>query len=201
MAIDFKPFDVLFEPVYQLTYISFNGNIDVGPNTYSVFYPYTVQERQVIFQVCQKELPWQFTEEQEQWERTMYMYQFVIKSPPPFPYTEYQLNEDIIMATLLELHQISQESGELFARFEAGMLYKSWAIIEEDVGTANHANRMVLAISTLMHTSDTAKKYYKYFLSNVVIQTHIGNATIPTDAEIVSAITTFYNAMANTEAS
>ena len=98
MAIDFKPFEELFVPAYQLTYISIDGHIDVGPNTYSVFHNYTIQERQVIFQVCEKYLPWEDTQEQEQWERTMYMYQFIIKSPSPFPYLEYSLSEEIIMA-------------------------------------------------------------------------------------------------------
>lgn len=98
MAINFIPYEELFAPEYQLTYISLDGHIDVGPHTYSVFRAYTMQERQIIFQVCEKELPWQFSQEQEHWERTMYMYQFVIKSPEPFPYEEYQLNEDIIMA-------------------------------------------------------------------------------------------------------
>ena len=96
MAIDFKSFEELFAPEYQLTYISTDGHIDVGPNAYSVFYVYTITERQQIFQVCEKHLPWGITQEQEQWERTMYMYQFVIKSPPPFPYPEYKLSEDIM---------------------------------------------------------------------------------------------------------
>jgi len=103
MAIDFKPFEELFAPAYQLTYISTDGHIDVGPNTYSVFHYYTMIERQQIFQVCEKHLPWQYTQEQEQWERTIYMYQFIIKSPPPFPYEEYPLSEDIIMAITWEL--------------------------------------------------------------------------------------------------
>ena len=98
MAINFIPYEELFAPEYQLTYISTDGYIDVGPNTYNVFYNYTVTERQQIFQVCEKYLPWQFSEEQEHWERTAYMYQFVIKSPPPFPYSQYTLSEDIIMA-------------------------------------------------------------------------------------------------------
>ena len=102
MAINFKPFEELFAPEYQLTYISMGGHIDVGPNTYSVFYAYTMSERQVIFQVCEKHLPWEYTQEQEQWERTQYMYQFIIKSPPPFPYEEYQLNEDIMAFTIDE---------------------------------------------------------------------------------------------------
>jgi hypothetical protein len=62
-----------------------------------------MQERQIIFQVCEKHLSWETTQEQEQWERTMYMYQFVIKSPAPFPYSEYELSEDIIMAITWEL--------------------------------------------------------------------------------------------------
>jgi len=98
MAIDFKPLEELFASEYQLTYISTDGHIDVGPNTYSVFHNYTMTERQVIFQVCKKYLPWEYTLEQEQWERTMYMYQFVIKSPSPFPYSQYLLSEEIIMA-------------------------------------------------------------------------------------------------------
>lgn len=85
-------------PDYQLTYISIDGHIDVGPNAYSVFHVYTMTERQQIFHACEKHLPWEYTQEQEQWERTQYMYQFIIKSPPPFPYSEYELSEDIVMA-------------------------------------------------------------------------------------------------------
>ena len=102
MAINFKPFEELFAPEYQLTYISTWGRIDVGPHFYNVFYNYTSQQRQQIFQVCKKYLPWQYTEEQEQWERTAYMYQFVIKSPSPFPYSEYELSEDINMAVQID---------------------------------------------------------------------------------------------------
>jgi len=98
MAITYTPFEELFAPTYQLTYISADGHIDVDVHSYSVFHYYTMQERQVIFQVCEKHLPWEYTQEQEQWERTQYMYQFIIKSPPPFPYEEYPLSEDIIMA-------------------------------------------------------------------------------------------------------
>jgi len=120
MAIDFKQFDELFAPAYQLTYISLGGHIDVGPNTYSVFHAYTMEERQIIFQVCQKYLPWQITEEQEQWERTMYMYQFIIKSPPPFPYSQYTLSEDIIMA----ITWTSYISNVIPAEFRADVCFK-----------------------------------------------------------------------------
>ena len=106
MAITFKPFGELFAPEYQLTYISTDGYIDVGPNTYSVFIDYTMIERQAMFQVCEKYLPWQYTQEQEQWERTQYMYQFIIKSPAPFPYEEYSLSKEIIMAFTVEEERI-----------------------------------------------------------------------------------------------
>lgn len=87
-GINFIPFNELFAPDYQPRYI-IGGQINVGPNSYDVFTDYTTVERQQIFQVCEKHLPWEYILDQEQWERTMYMYQFVIKSPPPFPYPEY----------------------------------------------------------------------------------------------------------------
>lgn len=86
--IVFTPYDELFASDYQPKYI-IDGHIDVGPYSYGVFIDYTMTERQRIFQVCEKYLPWEYTLEQEQWERTMYIYQFVIKSPPPFPFPEY----------------------------------------------------------------------------------------------------------------
>lgn len=104
--------------------------------------------------------------------------------------------KEVNMATLLELHSISQSSGELFARFEAGMLYKSWEIVGEDPGTTNHANRIELAKNTLLNLSPVAKQYFKYFLSDETIQTNIESST---DGEIMTAITNFYNTMANTE--
>ena len=106
MAINFKSFEELFALTYQPTYISANGYIDVGPNTYNVLTNYTIQERQQIFQVCEKYLPWETTQIQEQWERTMYMYQFVIKSPLPFPYLQYPLSGSIVMAFTTEDERI-----------------------------------------------------------------------------------------------
>lgn len=119
MAIIYIPFDDLFAFAYQPTYININGYINVGPNTYNVFINYTIQERQQIFQVCEKHLPWQYTQKQEDWERTMYIYQFVIKSPSPFPYPEYPLSKDIIMAILTDTectyfrHDLHREALDL----------------------------------------------------------------------------------------
>ena len=196
MAIEYIPFEELFAYEYQLTYINPHGEISVGPYTYNVFRDYSVEERQKAYQDCAKWLNWLVSEIQEEWELCMYMYQWIIKSPSPFPYLEYTLSEDIKLATLLELHEIAQTSGELFARFEAGMLYKSWAIIEEDPVTNNHANRMVLAKNILLSPSPTAKKYFRYFLSDPDVQT---NLAVSTDAQIVTAITGFFDVMANVE--
>ena len=102
MAINFIPFEELFATEYQLNYISSYGYIIVGPYTYNVFFDYTVAQRQAAFQACEKYLPWEISEEQEHWELAMYMYQWVIKSPPPFPYLEYTLSEDI-MAVIWEV--------------------------------------------------------------------------------------------------
>ena len=196
MAIDYIPFEELFAHEYQLTYISSHGEMSVGPYTYNVFKEYSVEERQKAYQDCAKWLNWQVSEIQEEWELCMYMYQWIIKSPPPFPYLEYTLSEDIKLATLLELHEIAQTSGELFARFEAGMLYKSWAIIVEDPGTTNHTNRMILAKNILLNPSPTAKKYFRYFLSDPDVQTNLDEST---DVQIISAITGFFNVMSNVE--
>jgi len=84
LTIDFKSFDELFAYEYQPKYI-IDGYIDIGPYSYDVYTDYTIQEQKQIYQVCEKQLPWQYTLDQEQWERTMYMYQWVVK-PHPFPY-------------------------------------------------------------------------------------------------------------------
>ena len=148
MAIDFKPFEELFEPVYQLNYISLDGHIDVGPNTYSVFHSYTMEERQIIFQVCEKYLPWEYTEEQEHWERTMYMYQWVIKSPPPFPYLEYTLNEDITMAitwalTITPLNINNKEASIIAVRTDDidGSI-KAYEVSKATIDTQTMANNI-----------------------------------------------------------
>lgn len=123
MAIDFKSYDELFEESYQLNYINLDGHITVGPNTYSVFHNYTINERQIIFQVCEKYLPWQYSELQEDWEKTMYMYQWVIKSPAPFPYAQYTLSEDIKMAiswtcSITNVNTLSKRADILFTRID-----------------------------------------------------------------------------------
>ena len=129
MAINFKPFEELFASEYQLTYISIDGYIDVGPNTYSVFHNYTMTERQAMFQVCKKYLPWEATQEQEQWERIQYMYQFIIKSPAPFPYEEYPLSEEIIMAFTVEEERILKLMvAEVKARMKLNIANKVMAV-------------------------------------------------------------------------
>ena len=92
------PFEELFAHEYQPEYISLHGDINVGPYKYNVFKTYSVAERQKAFQDCKKFLNWQLSEVQGEWELCMYMYQWIIKSPYPFPYSEYSLSEEITMA-------------------------------------------------------------------------------------------------------
>jgi len=154
MAINFIPFDELFAPEYQLTYISMDGHIIVGPNTYSVFHSYTMTERQQIFQVCEKYLPWQYTEIQEQWERTQYMYQFIIKSPPPFSYEEYKLNKDIVMEIELLVRIADGSAGRMRGDIVSmkKLPHRGWGNGE------NLPNYLVIRISDI--TLDTAMDIY-----------------------------------------
>lgn len=79
--------DVLFSPARQQEFISPEGLISFGPNdrfSYSVFEEYTVKERLILFQVCQK---WLYFQDQE---TLLYMYQYVVK-PYPFPLLDYPL--------------------------------------------------------------------------------------------------------------
>jgi len=174
MAIDFKPFEELFAPEYQLTYISTDGHIDVGPNTYSVFHYYTITERQMIFQVCEKYLPWEYTQEQEQWERTMYMYQFVIKSPPPFPYEQYLLSEDIIMAITWDFTIKPLD----VSRKEASVM----AIRTDDTDPLNVLTETHFIISVILDTQqqksdaldDIWQQHLDYQTRQTVINNYIG---------------------------
>jgi len=92
MAIDFIPYEELFAHEYQPTYIV-GGIITMGPYTFDVYKTYTVTERQKAYQDCAKWLNWLVSDIQEEWELCMYMYQWIIKSPAPFPYEEYTLAE------------------------------------------------------------------------------------------------------------
>lgn len=175
MAITFKPFEELFAPEYQLTYISTDGHIDVGPNIYSVFHYYTMRERQTIFQVCEKHLPWGHTQEQEQWERTMYMYQFIIKSPLPFPYEEYPLSEDIIMAITWEF---TIKPLDIF-RKEASVM----AVRTDDADPQNILTETHFIITAILDTQeqkitaldDIWQQHLDYQIRQTAIDNYIGN--------------------------
>jgi len=109
MAIDFIPFEELFRHDYQLTYIDSVGNIYVGPYVYNVFKSYTTRERQQAFQVCKKHLSWENSGVQSEWELCMYMYQWIVKGPPPFPHSQYTLSGAIQMANWHVLKQSLDE--------------------------------------------------------------------------------------------
>ncbi len=88
IQVDFIPYNELFSWEKQQEYI-INNCIAVDNYSFDIYYDYTMQERQQIYQITKKLLPWLYTLKQEQWERTMYMYQFVVKSYP-FPIPGYK---------------------------------------------------------------------------------------------------------------
>ena len=145
MAINFITYDELFAHDYQQIYISSRGYINVGTYTYNVFKAYTARERQQAFQACKKQLPWENSEVQEQWELCMYMYQWIIKSPPPFPYQEYTLSGEIMMA---DYHLLQQDIEKKTIRLvyhipilagganQAGILWRD-AIVMDQGGADN----------------------------------------------------------------
>jgi len=188
MAITYTPFEELFAPEYQLTYISTDGHIDVGPNIYSVFHYYTMQERQIIFQVCEKHLPWETTQEQEQWERTMYMYQFIIKSPPPFPYLEYPLSEDIIMAITWEADlSVIQLSGSIVSirvtRIDDDIANPSvWNYTLENINASTNGQTLIEVRDKVVNT------IWGAWLDHVARSTAIQNKKDSYESAIVTAL-------------
>ena len=102
------------------------------------------------------------------------------------------------MATLLELHNLYQAQGELFARFEAAMVKAAWDVMNESPATDNHVNRINLAKSILLGPQIPAKKYYRLLLSNATIQTSMGDST---DNDIQFVVNSLFDMIANVEAS
>ena len=143
------PFEELFAHEYQPEYISLHGDINVGPYKYNVFKTYSVAERQKAFQDCKKFLNWQLSEVQGEWELCMYMYQWIIKSPYPFPYSEYILSEDITMAIswdtqISKVNVVSKKGDVNFKRTDSEMPANDWSISFSQVPLETTAERLAL---------------------------------------------------------
>ena len=89
------------------------------------------------------------------------------------------------------------QSGLLKAKFIAAILKASYAIVNEDAGTANHANRLIWANAVLNGTvaavEEKAFQHLRYAIaSNATLQA-AGDAATDNDVEFIvaSQINTF----------
>lgn len=101
------------------------------------------------------------------------------------------------MATLQELYNLWHEGSDLRARVAAACAKASNDVLNEDAGTANHANRLVWARTTLMDIDAMATRMFWAVISNATIAA-AGNAATDNDIQWVvnSWIDSFANALA-----
>ena len=100
--------------------------------------------------------------------------------------------------TLLEIRSIKDTNDILRGRFEGAMIKAAWAVITEDAGTENHANRLALAKKILLDPTDMIEKYYLFYLSNSSIQASLNDTT---DSDIYYVVfTELFNTVANADA-
>jgi len=90
-------------------------------------------------------------------------------------------------ATLAELVTLAHGRNDLHFRVAGACLKAAWGIYYEDVGTANHAERLVWAKRVLASKEgmiEVATEMFLFFLSNATIQT-VGAAATDNDIEFV----------------
>jgi len=105
------------------------------------------------------------------------------------------------MATLQDIYAQSQPNGELAGRVEGAFIKASWAVLTEDAGTTDHANRLALARNVLESPRAYVQKFYRLVISNATIQANLGNTSALQDSEVENAVNGFWTTMANLEAS
>jgi len=105
------------------------------------------------------------------------------------------------MATLQDIYAQSQPNGELAGRVEGAFIKASWAVLTEDVGTTDHANRLALAKQVLIAPRAYVQKFYRLVISDATIQASLGNTSALDDSDIESAVNGLWTTMANAEAS
>jgi len=138
--------------------------------------------------VCEKYLPWEHTQEQEQWERTMYMYQYIIKSPPPFSYEEYPLSGDIIMAITWEADlSVVQLSGSIVSirvtRIDDDVANPSvWNYTFENIDASTNGQTLIEVRDKVVNT------IWGAWLNHVARETSIKNKKDSYESTIVNAL-------------
>ena len=104
------------------------------------------------------------------------------------------------MATLQEIYAASQPNGELAGRIEAAFIKASWAVVYEDPGTTDHANRLALAKLMLQGPRPYVERYFRFVISDGTIQAGLSDTPTITDTSIENAVNGFWTTIENVEA-
>ena len=88
------------------------------------------------------------------------------------------------MATLLEIYNLRYEAVNLKNRTTAAIAKAATDVLNEDPGTANHANRLVWAGSALDNATAMAERMMWGVLSNATIQAN-GESSTDNDIQFV----------------
>lgn len=96
------------------------------------------------------------------------------------------------MATLLELNNIYENSGNLYRRLRVRCALLANYILGEDPGTQNHAARKSWALSALADPDIKAKQLFWFVLADVQVTganaVALAQGTAPDDAAIQSIV-------------
>jgi hypothetical protein len=100
------------------------------------------------------------------------------------------------MATLLEIAGLYEGENKLFKRTMGAAMKVAWAILAEDAGTANHANRLVWAQAVCSDRAECVSRTHGIFgrvLSNATVQ---GDAEDVADNDLEWVVSFFVNDVA-----
>lgn len=101
------------------------------------------------------------------------------------------------MATPAEIVNLWRNCHDLQDRFMGSLIQASWDVMNEAPETANHANRLAIALRVMLDPESINRKYFLYFLSNPTIQS---SGVASTNNDIQFVVNSFYDIIANTEA-
>ena len=97
-------------------------------------------------------------------------------------------------ATLLEMWNLRHQPGVLKQRATSAIAMSARSVLLEDVGTANHANRLKWANAAIANAETWCETMFWGILSNATVQT---NGEASTDAQIQAAVDQSVNTFAN----